>query len=81
MVDSLLSARGLNKQFRSGNEPVPAGIDHQRPRCQHRRHLPQPLAAARPDDDGAICDAGQQQQLSEASVVAYALEDAEAGSP
>ena len=23
MVDSLLSARGLNKQFRSGNEPVP----------------------------------------------------------
>ena len=27
MVDSLLSARGLNKQFRSGNEPVPVLTD------------------------------------------------------
>ena len=27
MVDSLLSARGLNKQFRSGDEPVPVLTD------------------------------------------------------
>src|SRR6056297_1811266 len=27
MVDSLLSARGLNKQFSSGNEPVPVLTD------------------------------------------------------
>ena len=27
MVDSLLSAQGLNKQFRSGDEPVPVLTD------------------------------------------------------